>query len=89
MNGLLIVDDEEGIRRSLNKAFQHEGYSIFLAKDGNEAIKIVYKNIDKIGIIISDLKMPGLDGIETLSAIGNINPEITRIVLTGYGTMES
>ena len=89
MNGLLIVDDEEGVRRSLKKAFQHEGYSIFLAKDGNEAIKTVDENIDKIGIIISDIKMPGLDGIETLSAIGNINPEIIRIVLTGYATMES
>jgi len=89
MNGLLIVDDEEGIRRSLNKALQREGYSIFLAQDGNEGIKIVIENVDEIDIVISDLKMPGLDGIETLSAIGNINPEITRIVLTGYGTMES
>ncbi len=89
MNGLLIVDDEEGIRRSLNKALQRDGYSIFLAKDGNEAIKIVDDDVDEISIVISDLKMPGLNGIDTLAAIGNINPEITRIVLTGYGTMEN
>ncbi|MFH1625508.1 MAG: adenylate/guanylate cyclase domain-containing protein [Pseudomonadota bacterium] len=89
MNGLLIVDDEEGVRRSLNRALQREGYSIFLASNGNEAIRIVHDNIDEIAIIISDLKMPGLDGIETLKAVGNLNPEITRIVLTGYGTMET
>ena len=89
MNGLLIVDDEEGVRRSLNKALRREGYLIFLAQDGNEAIQTVVENRDEIHIVISDLKMPGLDGIATLSAIGEINPEITRIVLTGYGTMES
>ena len=89
MNGLLIVDDEEGIRRALNKAFQREDYSILLAKDGKEAIKIVDEDAHGIGIVISDLKMPGLDGIATLSAIGEINPEITRIVLTGYATMEN
>ena len=89
MNGLLIVDDEEGIRRSLKRALQREDYFIFLAHEGKEAIKIVAENRDEIDIVISDLKMPGLDGIETLSVIGEINPEITRIVLTGYGTMEN
>ncbi len=89
MHGLLIVDDEEGIRRALKKALQREGYSIFLAQDGNESIETVKKNPDQISIVISDLKMPGLDGIKTLSAIGIINPEITRIILTGYGSMES
>ena len=89
MNGLLIVDDEEGIRRSLSRALQREDYSIFLAHHGKEAIKIVNDKRHEIDMVISDLKMPGLDGIETLSIIGEINPEITRIVLTGYGTMEN
>ncbi len=89
MNGLLIVDDEEGVRRALNKALGKENYQIYLAGDGNEAISIVRDKPGDIAIVISDYKMPGLDGLQTLVAIGSINPEITRIMLTGYATLES
>lgn len=89
MNGLLIVDDEEGVRRALHKALGKEDYQIYLAGDGNEAISIVKERASEIAIVISDYKMPGLDGLQTLVAIGNINPEITRIMLTGYATLES
>lgn len=89
MNGLLIVDDEEGVRRALNKALGKEDYQIYLAGDGNEAITIVRDKPGDIAIVISDYKMPGLDGLQTLVAIGSINPEITRIMLTGYATLES
>ena len=89
MNGLLVVDDEEGVRRALQKALTKENYQIFLAADGNEAISIVKKTPGDIAIVISDFKMPGLDGLQTLVAIGIINPDITRIMLTGYATLES
>ncbi len=89
MNGLLIVDDEEGVRRALHKALAKENYQIYSASDGSEAIALVRQRADEITIVISDFKMPGLDGLQTLVAIGNINPEITRIMLTGYATLES
>lgn len=89
MIGLLIVDDEEGVRRSLKKVLEKDGYSIFLAKNGEEAIRTVRDNRDDIEIVISDFKMPGMDGLETLIGVEKINPEITRIMLTGYATMES
>ena len=89
MNGLLIVDDEEGVRRALHKALGKENYQLFLAGDGNEAIAIVKDQPAEIAIVISDYKMPGLDGLQTLIAIGNINPDITRIMLTGYATLDS
>ena len=89
MIGLLIVDDEEGIRRSLKKVLEKDGYTIFLAENGKEAINIVQDNSQDIETVISDFKMPGIDGLETLIEIGSINPEITRIMLTGYATMES
>ncbi len=88
MNGLLIVDDEEGVRRALQKALGRESYQIFLATGGSEAIDIVKQQPAEIAIAISDFKMPGLDGLQTLAAIGNINPDITRIMLTGYATLE-
>ena len=49
---------------------------------------IVKDHPAEIAICISDFKMPGLDGLQTLAAIGSINPDITRIMLTGYATLE-
>ncbi|HEY4722924.1 MAG TPA: response regulator, partial [Anaerolineae bacterium] len=59
------------------------------AGDGHEAIGVVRDKPDEIAIVISDFKMPGLDGLQTLATIGAINPDITRIMLTGYATLES
>jgi adenylate cyclase len=87
--GLLIVDDEEGVRRALERALSREAYHIYLAADGPTAIQIVERNAGDIAIAISDYKMPGVDGLQTLAAIGQLNPEITRIMLTGYATLES
>jgi len=86
---VLIVDDEEGVRRSLKKVLERDQYAILLAENGQEAISIVKSNNRDIETVISDFKMPGLNGLETLIEIGRLNPEITRIILTGYATMES
>ena len=89
MNGLLVIDDEEGVRRSLKRAFKHEPYPTFTACNGREGIGLVAGQKDEIATVISDYRMPGLDGLETLVSIGAINPDITRIILTGYATMEA
>ncbi|MCD6486874.1 MAG: response regulator [Syntrophobacterales bacterium] len=89
MTGLLVVDDEEGVRRSLKKVLEKDGYDVSLAEDGNRAVDIVREDPYRIETVISDYKMPGIDGLETLIEIGKINPEVTRIMLTGYATMES
>jgi adenylate cyclase len=89
MNGLLFIDDEEGVRRSLKRAFKHEPYRTFTACSGREGIGLVADQRDAITTVISDYRMPGLDGLETLVTIGAMNPDITRIILTGYATMEA
>jgi adenylate cyclase len=89
MDKLLFIDDEEGIRRSVVRALKHEPYETFTAENGEIGIDFVKKHITDISTVISDYKMPGLDGLETLSVIGGINPEITRIILTGYATIEA
>jgi DNA-binding NtrC family response regulator len=89
MIGLMVVDDEEGVRRSLRKVLEKDGYDIFLAENGEQAVQMVRENHSHLETVISDFKMPGMDGLETLVEIGKINPEITRIMLTGYATMES
>jgi len=85
---ILIVDDEEGVRLSLKKVLQRDGYEILLAENGTEAIEIVRSQVNEIETVISDFKMPGLDGLETLMEIGKLNPEIIRVILTGYATLD-
>lgn len=88
MNGLLFIDDEEGIRHSVTRALRRSAYAVHTAPNGTEGVAMVKKTPHRISTVISDYKMPGLNGLETLSEIGAINPEITRIILTGYATMD-
>ncbi|MBN2437091.1 MAG: response regulator [Deltaproteobacteria bacterium] len=85
---ILIVDDEEGVRISLKKVLERDGYEVLLADRGAEGIEIVRKFPEDIETVISDFKMPGMDGLETLTEIGRINPDIIRIILTGYATLD-
>ncbi|MCK9364006.1 MAG: response regulator [Syntrophales bacterium] len=89
MSGLMVVDDEEGVRRSLKRVLERDGYEVILAQNGDEAISIIRNNGKNIETVISDYRMPGIDGLETLIEIGRINMDITRIMLTGYATMAS
>jgi adenylate cyclase len=89
MNKLLFIDDEEGIRRSVLRALKNEPYEIHTAENGESGISFVKDNIFDIITVVSDYKMPGLTGLETLGVIGSLNPDITRIILTGYATMEA
>ncbi|MBI9087035.1 MAG: response regulator [Desulfobacterales bacterium] len=89
MNTLLFIDDEEGVRRSMARALKREPYRTLTAENGEAGIALVKENLARVVIVVSDYKMPGLDGLETLMAIGGMNPEITRIILTGYATMEA
>ena len=89
MTGLLFIDDEEGVRRSITRALKREPYTVHTTEDGETGIEVIQQHLSEISIVISDYKMPGLDGLETLNRILSINPEITRILLTGYATMES
>ncbi len=89
MHGLLFIDDEEGIRRSVSRALQRSRYEVFLARSGDEGIDWLKQHPDKVATVVSDYKMPGMSGMETLAAIGHMDPEITRVLLTGYATMEA
>jgi len=89
MNGLLFIDDEEGVRRSVARAFRKGPFPVYTAENGNEGIAFVRENLTRVSTVVSDYRMPGPDGLETLAKIGAISPEITRIILTGYATMEA
>jgi class 3 adenylate cyclase len=85
----MVVDDEEGVRRSLRRVLSRDGYEVILAQNGEEALSIIRNNGKHIETVISDYRMPGINGLETLVEVGRINADITRIMLTGYATMAS
>ncbi|MCP4370804.1 MAG: sigma-54-dependent Fis family transcriptional regulator [Deltaproteobacteria bacterium] len=84
---ILIVDDEKKMRRILQIILKDQGYKIDLAQDGNEAWQ--YFQRTSYDIVITDLKMPGRDGMELLRLINKENSDIPVIVITAYGSVES
>ncbi|TYB31433.1 MAG: response regulator [Candidatus Mcinerneyibacterium aminivorans] len=84
---ILIIDDEKNIRMTLEKALAEDNYSIDMAINGEEALK---KIKDKhYSVILLDLKLPGMDGIEVLEKINELDYETNIIIITGYGSIES
>ena len=77
---LLIVDDEEGIRRVLREFFKRKGYSVFEAENGEDALQLIRS--EKISAVLLDMKMPGMDGIETLKRLLEINPKLGVVMTT-------
>ena len=87
MARILIVDDEESIRETLREILEYEGYEIEEASDGEKAISLIKKfNYDAV---LSDIKMPKLDGIEVLERAKSIAPELPFIMISGHGTIET
>ncbi len=86
--GILIIDDEEGIRRALKRLLEEEGYRVYTAKSGEEGISTVKENPQAIDVIICDLIMPGIDGLKTIEELNKLDYGLAKIVITGYGTIE-
>ncbi|MFQ5713434.1 MAG: sigma-54-dependent transcriptional regulator [Candidatus Scalinduaceae bacterium] len=83
---LLIVDDQESIRLALSKMLTKEGYEVLLATEGEEALETLRKK--KVNVMLSDLKMPKMDGVQLLKASKLIKPEVEVILITAHGTIE-
>lgn len=83
---LLIVDDQKGIRILLMEVFNSEGYETFEASNGKIALDIV-KN-EKPDLVLLDMKIPGMDGLEILKNIRKIDTEIKVIMMTAYGELD-
>lgn len=83
---LLIVDDQNGIRVLLIEVFSTEGYHTFQASNGKLAIEIVRK--ESPDLVLLDMKIPGMDGLDILKHIKQINPAIKVIMMTAYGELD-
>ena len=87
MKTILIVDDEKNIVSGLEEAFTLEGYSVLTAYDGKEAWDKV--NTNNVDLVITDLRMPMMNGNELVERISSSYPMLPVIVLTGHGTIET
>jgi two-component system nitrogen regulation response regulator NtrX len=84
---ILIVDDEPSILQSLGGLLSDEGFDVLTASNGYEALKVI--GLESPDLVLLDIWMPGIDGIETLKEIKKENPFIPVIIITGHGTIEA
>jgi signal transduction histidine kinase len=83
---ILVVDDEPSIRESLRNALRLKGYGVLLATNGQEALDVVRENA--ISAVITDVRMPGMDGTVLLKQLKEISPTTPVIIITGYATVD-
>ena len=84
---ILVADDDEIARDVIRSLLSKEEYPVVTAKDGLEAIRVL--RLEGINLVITDLRMPGADGIEVLKYAVRKNPDIAVVIITAYGTLDT
>lgn len=83
---ILVVDDQMGVRRLLFEAFQEEGYKVDMAANGPDALEKI--NQVRPDIVLMDMKMPGMSGLEVLREVKKQDKDLKIILMTAYGELE-
>ena len=83
---MLIVDDEELYRKALERILTRVGHNVITARDATEALVAIAEH--SIDLVLSDIQMPGINGLELVRQIREIDPDLPCIVITGYGSAE-
>jgi two-component system, NtrC family, response regulator AtoC len=86
MKKVLVVDDEEGVRRMITALLQKEGFSVSAAGGGEEALRKLGE--EEFDLVLSDVRMPGLDGLGLLGRARALYPETTVIMMSAFGTLD-
>ncbi len=88
MRRVLVVDDEESIRRSLGGLLADEGFEVVSAADGEAALSVL-RDDDEVDLVLLDIAMPGRDGMAILEELRTDRPELPVVMMTGHGTIET
>ena len=83
---LLVADDDPAVRESLERMLKREGYRVVVASDGQAGLERLKGG--GVDLVLADLKMPGLSGLELLRAAKTVAPDVDVIMLTAFGTVE-
>jgi DNA-binding NtrC family response regulator len=86
MKKILVIDDESIVRISCQRSLSNEGYEVKSASSGHEGIDLLEK--EEFNLVLLDIKMPDMDGIDVLKKITSTWPETKVIMITGYSTVE-
>lgn len=86
-NTILVVDDEHFMRESIADFLKEYGYKVITSPDATDALNIIQSN-NSIDIILSDIRMPGVSGIELLEKIHSFSPEKPVILMTAYADLD-
>ena len=84
---ILIVDDEEIVRESLSAWLEKDGYTLATAPDGETALERIRG--ERWSILLVDLKMPGIDGLQVLEQARTLQPEAASVIMTAYATVDT
>lgn len=87
MTKILIIDDERAIRSTLKDIIEYEGFQVLEAQDGPEGLEIIRKG--RVDLVLCDIKMPKMDGMEVLAEIQKSNADLPVIMISGHGTVET
>lgn len=87
MQKILVIDDERAIRNTLREILEYEKFIVDDASDGSEGVKLIEKN--KYDLILSDIKMPKMDGMEVLDRIISITPDTPVVLISGHGNIDT
>ena len=81
---ILVVDDEESVRKLVSMTLEKEGYTVFTAEEAEEALRIADRHADEIDLLLTDIVMPGLNGTELAERIQELWPRTRVLFMTGY-----
>jgi len=84
---ILVIDDEEGIRKTISMALQHEGYMVDAAENGRQAVQKSKENFYNLAII--DVRLPDMEGTELLTSLKDTTPRMVKIILTGFPGLQN
>ncbi|MGC8838790.1 MAG: GAF domain-containing protein, partial [Anaerolineae bacterium] len=84
METILVVDDEEDVRELMARVLQAEGYRVLLAEDGQRAVEVLAQCKDEVDLVVLDLIMPRMDGVETFRRLREVKPDVRVLISSGY-----
>jgi DNA-binding NtrC family response regulator len=83
---VLVVDDETAVRRFAARVLERAGYGVFEAEDGAEALELLQDGASAVSVVVSDVVMPRLNGVELMLALSESRPDLPVVLMSGYAT---
>ena len=87
-DAVLVVDDEDGVRRFAARVLRDEGFKVWEAANGAEALELVGGEASDSAVVVSDIVMPQLNGVQLLERLATLRPDLPVILMSGYGTAQ-